>query len=74
MSERTSSFVFSFVALSVIGLLSSVVVGADMFSGTWKLNVAKSKYSNPSLRSGRRRDLRPEFSHFHRQRAHAFYG
>lgn len=53
MSKRTSSFVFSFVVLSVVALLSMVVVGADMFSGTWKLNVAKSKYNpGPAPASG----------------------
>lgn len=53
MSKRTSSFVFAFVVLSVVALLSSVVVGADMFSGTWKLNVAKSKYNpGPAPASG----------------------
>ena len=45
MSQRTRSVVFSFVVVGVVALLSSVVGGADMFSGTWKLNVAKSKYS-----------------------------
>ena len=45
MSKRARSLVFLFVVLSGVALLSSVVVGADMFSGTWKLNVAKSKYS-----------------------------
>ena len=53
MSRRTDSVVVSLVALSIIALLSSVVVGADMFSGTWKLNVAKSKYSpGPAPASG----------------------
>lgn len=53
MSRRTSSFVFSLVALSVVAMISSVVVGADMFSGTWRMNVAKSKFSpGPAPRSG----------------------
>lgn len=41
-------------ALLVTAFVSaSVVYGADMFSGTWKLNVAKSKYSpGPAPKSG----------------------
>jgi len=45
MSKRTRSVGFSFLLVSVVALLSGVVDGADMFSGTWKLNAAKSKYS-----------------------------
>ena len=44
MSKRTRSVVFSFAVLSVVALWFNVVVGADMFSGTWELNLAKSKY------------------------------
>jgi hypothetical protein len=45
MSKRTRSVVFSIVVAGVVALLSNVVGGADMFSGTWKLNATKSKYS-----------------------------
>ena len=31
--------------LAVLGFFSVTAIGADMLSGTWKLNVAKSKYS-----------------------------
>ena len=36
--------VFSLVLVAALAL-SAVVYGADMFAGTWKVNVAKSKYS-----------------------------
>jgi hypothetical protein len=53
MSTRIRSFASSFAVLGVIALWSGDVVGADMFSGTWRLNVAKSKYSpGPAPRSG----------------------
>jgi hypothetical protein len=41
------------VVLSVAALTATVVMAADNFSGTWKLNVAKSKYSpDPAPKSG----------------------
>jgi hypothetical protein len=37
--------------LLVIVVSSSVILGADMFSGTWKVNVAKSKFDpGPGLK------------------------
>jgi hypothetical protein len=42
---RTRLLVLSFVMLTVVAVSATVVLGADMFSGTWKANVAKSKYS-----------------------------
>ena len=38
-------FVSSIVLLAVVALSATVVFGADMFSGTWKVNLAKSTYS-----------------------------
>lgn len=32
----------------VVGILSSVAFAADMFTGTWKLNIAKSTYGSGS--------------------------
>ena len=40
----TRSFAVCFALLAVL-LFTSTVIGADMLAGTWKLNVAKSKYS-----------------------------
>ena len=42
---RKSLFVLSLVLVAVLALSATIVYGADMFSGTWKVNVAKSKYS-----------------------------
>ena len=41
---RTRLLVFSLVLVAALAL-SAVVHGADMFSGTWKLNLAKSKFN-----------------------------
>ena len=50
MRERV--FVVCVVMLSVVALTATAVMAADNFSGTWKLNVAKSKYSpGPAPRS-----------------------
>jgi hypothetical protein len=37
--------VISLVLVAALALSATIVYGADMFSGTWKVNVAKSKYS-----------------------------
>ena len=51
MRERV--FVVCVVMLSVVALTATAVMAADNFSGTWKLNVAKSKYSpDPAPKSG----------------------
>jgi hypothetical protein len=42
---RRRAFVLCTVVLSVVALTATAVMAADNFSGTWKLNVAKSKYS-----------------------------
>ena len=42
---RRRLFVLSFVLVAVLAMSATIVYGADMFSGTWKVNVAKSKYS-----------------------------
>src|SRR5262245_52248160 len=42
---RTRSIVVCFAVLTVVALLSVTVMAADNLAGTWKLNVAKSKYS-----------------------------
>jgi hypothetical protein len=42
---RRKMFVSSFVLLTVLALSVTGVFGADMFSGTWKLNLAKSTFS-----------------------------
>ena len=38
----TRAFVFSIVLLTVLALSARAVFAADMFSGTWKMNIAKS--------------------------------
>jgi hypothetical protein len=38
-------FIFSLALLVVLALTATLAYSADMFSGTWKLNVAKSKFS-----------------------------
>jgi hypothetical protein len=43
--RRTTLVVVCFVALAMLALLSATAMAADMLVGTWKLNVAKSKYS-----------------------------
>ena len=49
---RTRLAVISVGVLAVLALLSVTVIGADMLTGSWKLNVAKSKYSpGPGLQS-----------------------
>lgn len=42
--QRQSAFVFALVLISVLAL-TAVVIAADNNVGTWKLDVAKSKYS-----------------------------
>jgi len=42
--QRRSAFVFALVLISVLAL-TAVVFAADNNVGTWKLNLAKSKYS-----------------------------
>jgi hypothetical protein len=50
---RRRAFVVCAVMLSVVALTATAVMAADNFSGTWKLNVAKSKYSpDPAPKSG----------------------
>ena len=50
---RGRIFVVGVVMLSVVALTATAVMAADNFSGTWKLNVAKSKYSpDPAPKSG----------------------
>jgi hypothetical protein len=50
MSRR--GFVVSVLFL-VLAVLSTVIFGADMFSGTWKLNIAKSTFSpGPAPKEG----------------------
>ena len=41
---RTRLLVFSLVLVAALAL-SAAAYGADMFSGTWKLNLAKSKFN-----------------------------
>ena len=50
MSKRY--LVFFVVLLAALGISATVVLGADMFSGTWKMNVAKSKFTTPAPKSG----------------------
>src|SRR5262244_2780425 len=38
-------FIFSLALLVVLALTATLAYSADNFSGTWKLNVAKSKFS-----------------------------
>ena len=42
---RTRLVVVSFGLLAVLVLFTVTAMGADMLAGSWKLNVAKSKYS-----------------------------
>jgi hypothetical protein len=42
--QRISAFVFALALISVLAL-TAVVFAADNNVGTWKLNLAKSKYS-----------------------------
>src|SRR5262249_8137099 len=42
---RTRLLVFSLVLVAALALSATIAYGADMFSGNWKLNVAKSKFS-----------------------------
>jgi hypothetical protein len=42
--QRRSAFVFALALISVLAL-TAVVFAADNNVGTWKLNLAKSKYS-----------------------------
>jgi hypothetical protein len=42
---RSRIFAVSFVLLTLFALSATVAFGADMFSGTWKMNIAKSTYS-----------------------------
>src|SRR5262245_25625365 len=47
---RTRTLVFVFLIVTV---LATAAFGADVFSGTWKLNVAKSTYSpGPAPKEG----------------------
>ena len=38
-------FLFSIVLLAAVALSTTAVFAADMFTGTWKMNLAKSTYS-----------------------------
>jgi hypothetical protein len=50
---RRRVIVVAAVMLSAVALMATAVMAADNFSGTWKLNVAKSKYSpDPAPKSG----------------------
>ena len=42
---RRKLFVFWLLLVTALALSATMVLAADMFSGTWKVNVAKSKYS-----------------------------
>jgi len=42
---RGRLFVYSLVLVTTFALMATVTYGADMFSGTWKVNLTKSKYS-----------------------------
>ena len=42
---RNRVLVFSLVLAAALALAATIAYGADNFSGTWKLNVAKSKFS-----------------------------
>ena len=49
---RSRLFVVSLVCVAALALSATIVYGADNFSGTWKLNPAKSKFSpGPGPRS-----------------------
>jgi hypothetical protein len=45
VSMKTRSIVVCLQLLGVVALLTVTAMGADTLVGTWKLNVAKSKYS-----------------------------
>ena len=45
LSELLMLFIQPILMIAALALSAIVVYGADMFSGTWKANVAKSKYS-----------------------------
>ena len=50
---RRRAVIVCTVILSVVALTATAVMAADNFAGTWKLNVAKSKYSpDPAPKSG----------------------
>src|SRR5262247_2707746 len=42
---RNRVLVFSLVLAAALALAATIAYGADNFSGTWRLNVAKSKFS-----------------------------
>jgi hypothetical protein len=42
---RARLFVYLLVLVATFALMATITYGADMFSGTWKVNLAKSKYS-----------------------------
>src|SRR5215813_9919206 len=42
---RKRLLLVSLVLVAALALLATIAYGADMFSGTWKLNVTKSKFS-----------------------------
>ena len=42
---RGKPLVFALVLAVALAMTATIVYAADMFSGTWKVNVAKSKYS-----------------------------
>lgn len=49
---RTRVLVFFFTLLTAFALFATLVSGADMFSGTWTVNVAKSTFSpGPALKA-----------------------
>jgi len=42
---RRRLLVFSLVLVAALALSATIAYGADMFAGTWKVNLAKSKFS-----------------------------
>ena len=50
---RKRLMVIAIVLVGALSVTATIGLGADMFSGVWKLNVAKSKYSpGPAPKSG----------------------
>jgi hypothetical protein len=50
---KTRTIISATVLVVALGLTATLALGADMFSGTWKINVAKSKFSpGPAPKSG----------------------
>jgi histidinol dehydrogenase len=46
---RRMTFVFAGLAVAAVLVFAQMTFAADMLSGTWKLNLAKSKYSPANL-------------------------